>query len=102
MTESGKAKLAGDVDFAAVSQKASFITPVPGGVGPMTFTMLMKHTVMAAKMAAGQVQSHILQLTVGLIEPHAAPLAHLHGLFQVPVSRRPVPAGPKKRRPAQE
>jgi methylenetetrahydrofolate dehydrogenase (NADP+)/methenyltetrahydrofolate cyclohydrolase len=50
MTESGKAKLAGDVDFAAVSEKASFITPVPGGVGPMTITMLMKNTVMAAKL----------------------------------------------------
>jgi len=56
MTESGKAKLAGDVDFAAVSEKASFITPVPGGVGPMTITMLMKNTVMAAKMAAGLIK----------------------------------------------
>ena len=56
MTESGKAKLAGDVDFATVSQKASFITPVPGGVGPMTITMLMKNTVMAAKLAAGLVK----------------------------------------------
>jgi methylenetetrahydrofolate dehydrogenase (NADP+)/methenyltetrahydrofolate cyclohydrolase len=56
MTESGKAKLAGDVDFAAVSEKASFITPVPGGVGPMTITMLMKNTVMAAKLAAGLVK----------------------------------------------
>ena len=56
MTESGKAKLAGDVDFAAVSEKASFITPVPGGVGPMTITMLMKNTVMAAKLSAGLVK----------------------------------------------
>src|SRR5665647_1267302 len=45
-----------DVDFATVSQKASFITPVPGGVGPMTITMLMKNTVMAAKLAAGLVK----------------------------------------------
>jgi methylenetetrahydrofolate dehydrogenase (NADP+)/methenyltetrahydrofolate cyclohydrolase len=52
MTESGKAILAGDVDFEAVKEKASFITPVPGGVGPMTITMLMKNTVQAAKMAA--------------------------------------------------
>ena len=51
--KTGKAILAGDVDFDAVSQKASYITPVPGGVGPMTITMLMKNTVMAAKMAAG-------------------------------------------------
>ncbi len=48
----GKAILAGDVDFDAVKEIASFITPVPGGVGPMTITMLMKNTVQAAKMAA--------------------------------------------------
>jgi methylenetetrahydrofolate dehydrogenase (NADP+)/methenyltetrahydrofolate cyclohydrolase len=51
MSESGKAILAGDVDFEAVKEKASCITPVPGGVGPMTITMLMKNTVQAAKMA---------------------------------------------------
>ena len=45
--------LAGDVDFDAVKEKASAITPVPGGVGPMTITMLMKNTVQAAKVAAG-------------------------------------------------
>jgi methylenetetrahydrofolate dehydrogenase (NADP+)/methenyltetrahydrofolate cyclohydrolase len=56
MTESGKAKLAGDVDFDTVKEKASFITPVPGGVGPMTITMLMKNTVMAAKLSAGLVK----------------------------------------------
>ncbi|MBQ7044939.1 MAG: bifunctional methylenetetrahydrofolate dehydrogenase/methenyltetrahydrofolate cyclohydrolase FolD [Clostridia bacterium] len=42
-------KLCGDVDFEAVSQKASHITPVPGGVGPMTIAMLMKNTLTAAK-----------------------------------------------------
>ena len=42
-------KLCGDVDFAAVEPKASFITPVPGGVGPMTITMLLKNTVNVAK-----------------------------------------------------
>ena len=42
-------KLCGDVEFDGVSQKASLITPVPGGVGPMTITMLMKNTVFAAK-----------------------------------------------------
>ncbi len=47
----GKAILAGDVDFDAVKEIASCITPVPGGVGPMTITMLMKNTVQAAKMA---------------------------------------------------
>lgn len=53
VSESGKAILAGDVDFESVKEKASFITPVPGGVGPMTITMLMKNTVQSAKQAAG-------------------------------------------------
>ena len=51
-SESGKAILAGDVDFDGVKEKASVITPVPGGVGPMTITMLMKNTLQSAKMAA--------------------------------------------------
>ena len=53
MTPEGKAKLCGDVDFDGVKEKASAITPVPGGVGPMTITMLMMNTVKAAKAAAG-------------------------------------------------
>ena len=53
MTESGKAKLAGDVEFDSVKEKAAAITPVPGGVGPMTITMLMKNTVQSAKQFAG-------------------------------------------------
>jgi len=43
-------RLAGDVDFKSVKEKASLITPVPGGVGPMTITMLMYNTVKSAKM----------------------------------------------------
>ncbi len=43
-------KLAGDVDFAEVEKIASKITPVPGGVGPMTITMLLKNALTAAKM----------------------------------------------------
>ena len=54
MTPEGKAKLAGDVDFANVKEKASLITPVPGGVGPMTITMLMKNTLAAFKHALGE------------------------------------------------
>lgn len=46
-------RLVGDVDFEAVKAKASLITPVPGGVGPMTITMLLANTVESAKMAAG-------------------------------------------------
>ena len=45
--------LKGDVDFEAVKEKASLITPVPGGVGPMTITMLLYNTVESAKRAAG-------------------------------------------------
>ncbi len=43
-------KLVGDVDFESVSKKASYITPVPGGVGPMTIAMLMNNVIKAAKM----------------------------------------------------
>jgi methylenetetrahydrofolate dehydrogenase (NADP+) / methenyltetrahydrofolate cyclohydrolase len=53
MTKEGKAILCGDVDFEGVKEKVSMITPVPGGVGPMTITMLMRNTVKAAKIAAG-------------------------------------------------
>lgn len=44
-------KLAGDVDFESVCEKTSFITPVPGGVGPMTITTLLKNTLTAAKLS---------------------------------------------------
>lgn len=49
----GDHKLYGDVEFASASQVAGYITPVPGGVGPMTIAMLMKNTVQAAKRAHG-------------------------------------------------
>ena len=48
-TPEGKAILVGDVDFDSVKEKAAAITPVPGGVGPMTIVMLMKNTVAAAR-----------------------------------------------------
>jgi methylenetetrahydrofolate dehydrogenase (NADP+)/methenyltetrahydrofolate cyclohydrolase len=44
-----KGKLLGDVDFEEVKEKVAYITPVPGGIGPMTITMLLKNTVKAAK-----------------------------------------------------
>ena len=47
-------RLVGDVDFEAVKEKASLITPVPGGVGPMTITMLLYNTVESAEKAAGK------------------------------------------------
>jgi len=46
-------KLCGDVDFEAVKEIASLITPVPGGVGPMTITMLLANTIEAAERRAG-------------------------------------------------
>ena len=46
-------KLCGDVDFAHVEPKAGYITPVPGGVGPMTIAMLLKNTITAAKLQNG-------------------------------------------------
>ena len=46
-------RLCGDVDFAEVSKKAGYITPVPGGVGPMTIAMLMKNTLTASKLQHG-------------------------------------------------
>jgi len=49
-------RLVGDVDFENVSKKASYITPVPGGVGPMTIAMLLKNTVKAAKNFAKEVK----------------------------------------------
>ena len=50
MNRTPEGKLTGDVDFASVEPIASLITPVPGGVGPMTVTMLLKNTVTAAKL----------------------------------------------------
>ncbi len=52
-TPEGKDILVGDVDFEKVKEKAKAITPVPGGVGPMTITMLMVNTVRSAKIAHG-------------------------------------------------
>jgi methylenetetrahydrofolate dehydrogenase (NADP+)/methenyltetrahydrofolate cyclohydrolase len=53
MNRDDAGKLCGDVDFAGVSQVASHITPVPGGVGPMTITMLLVNTLEAAEREAG-------------------------------------------------
>ncbi len=53
MNRNAEGKLCGDVDFASVEPKAGYITPVPGGVGPMTIAMLMKNTVTAAKLQNG-------------------------------------------------
>jgi methylenetetrahydrofolate dehydrogenase (NADP+)/methenyltetrahydrofolate cyclohydrolase len=52
-TAEGKSILCGDVDFESVKEKARAITPVPGGVGPMTIVMLMTNTIKAAKLSAG-------------------------------------------------
>ena len=49
MNRDENGKLCGDVDFAAAAEKAAYLTPVPGGVGPMTRAILMKNTLLAAK-----------------------------------------------------
>lgn len=53
MNRDENGKLCGDVDFEGVEAKASYITPVPGGVGPMTITMLLENTLTAAKQRRG-------------------------------------------------
>lgn len=53
MNRNAEGKLCGDVDFEACKEKAGWITPVPGGVGPMTIAMLMQNTLTAAKQANG-------------------------------------------------
>jgi methylenetetrahydrofolate dehydrogenase (NADP+)/methenyltetrahydrofolate cyclohydrolase len=53
MNRNDEGKLCGDVDFDGVKEVASYITPVPGGVGPMTITMLLVNTMEAAERAAG-------------------------------------------------
>jgi methylenetetrahydrofolate dehydrogenase (NADP+)/methenyltetrahydrofolate cyclohydrolase len=55
-------RLVGDVDFEAVREKASRITPVPGGVGPMTVTMLLVNTIQSAERALARAR------TAGAIE----------------------------------
>ena len=54
MNRDENGKLCGDVDFDSCFEKASYITPVPGGVGPMTITMLMQNTLSAAKLSRRQ------------------------------------------------
>lgn len=54
MNRRADGKLTGDVDFVSVESKASYITPVPGGVGPMTITMLMQNTLTAARSFVGE------------------------------------------------
>ncbi len=56
-------RLVGDVDFEGVKEKASYITPVPGGVGPMTVTMLLENTVAAAERMSG---FHLVPAELGL------------------------------------
>ena len=53
MDRDAAGKLCGDVDFAAVEPVAGYITPVPGGVGPMTIAMLMQNTLIAARRLSG-------------------------------------------------
>ena len=58
-TEEGKTRLVGDVDFAGASEVAGAITPVPGGVGPMTIACLLANTVTAACRLAGVAEPEV-------------------------------------------
>ena len=58
MNRNAEGKLCGDVDFAAVAKKASYITPVPGGVGPMTRAVLMENILTAARRHIGSVKRY--------------------------------------------
>jgi len=58
MSRSEEEKWQGDVEFETAKARASFITPVPGGVGPMTVAMLLKNTVRAAKWQEEVQESH--------------------------------------------
>jgi methylenetetrahydrofolate dehydrogenase (NADP+) / methenyltetrahydrofolate cyclohydrolase len=54
MNRNDEGKLCGDVDFEGVKQVAGYISPVPGGVGPMTITMLLVNTLKSAQHALGK------------------------------------------------
>jgi methylenetetrahydrofolate dehydrogenase (NADP+) / methenyltetrahydrofolate cyclohydrolase len=61
-------KLVGDVDFASAKERASYITPVPGGVGPMTITMLLANTVQSAeRFGVRQIRSHAEEVNAALL-----------------------------------
>ena len=80
-------KLCGDVDFAAVAPIASFITPVPGGVGPMTITMLLMNTIESAERVADAVGRHTPRGALGRARAasvSASSIAPLHELVPLP------------------
>lgn len=71
-TKKSGSRLVGDVDFDEACKRASWITPVPGGVGPMTVAMLMKNTVQAAQNSARHFfssQWSLTHLPLKLVEP---------------------------------
>lgn len=57
VNRNSEGKLTGDVEFSSAEQKASYLTPVPGGVGPMTITMLLHNTILSAKWKQNQAES---------------------------------------------
>ncbi|KAK0707549.1 formate--tetrahydrofolate ligase-domain-containing protein [Lasiosphaeris hirsuta] len=69
-TKKSGSRLVGDVDFESASQVASFITPVPGGVGPMTVAMLLQNVVEATTQSFNaQKQRHVVPLPIKLLDP---------------------------------
>jgi methylenetetrahydrofolate dehydrogenase (NADP+)/methenyltetrahydrofolate cyclohydrolase len=59
MNRDAAGKLVGDVDYASAAERASAITPVPGGVGPMTIAMLLSNTLTSARRRAGELQLQV-------------------------------------------
>ena len=104
-------RLVGDVDFEGVRKKASLITPVPGGVGPMTITMLLHNTIVSAERSLGlEPAGQIAAVSVLVLvrerrrAEHLAPCPHAPGQIHgwcVPVrqgtGRRPCCARPRRR-----
>jgi methylenetetrahydrofolate dehydrogenase (NADP+)/methenyltetrahydrofolate cyclohydrolase len=64
VNRTAEGKLVGDVEFAAASQRARAITPVPGGVGPMTIACLLENTVEAAKRRRGDTPARPQKITL--------------------------------------
>ena len=99
-TAEGKAKLVGDVAFAEVSQVAGAITPVPGGVGPMTVACLLVNTLRAACAIAGLAKPGVLELVIASAKQWD-PLVRLRGAwicFVAEACHRAGPSGPESLR----
>lgn len=80
-TKKSGSRLVGDVDYDEAAKVASYITPVPGGVGPMTVAMLMQNTVIAAKKSASSIINPKWNIS-HLPLPLRQPVPRLVNIFQ--------------------